>query len=161
MKPVEARRPALRAEKRRRAVLLTVIYLSVLAILTTSFALSQYIAKADGSSSSAIASFKAHYSEGAQSVSVSLEGMMPGDTRVIPLTVTNESDVSISYTLTASSLQNLPLVFTFDTPTGELPLNADTVTCNLTVTWPAADRDAAFADEIDAVCITMHYEQLD
>ena len=152
-----------RATPRRklRILLFCLLYLAILSTIVTSFTLSYYSSTIGGSAGASVATFRAEYASGTQSIAFSLADMKPGDTREIALQVENTGEVSISYSLAATSQGNIPLTLSISPATGSLALGAEAASHTLTVSWPAAQKDAALASEIDAVTVTLTYEQLD
>ncbi len=144
-----------------RIILFTLLYLAILSTIVTSFTVSFYSSKTSGDAQAQVATFAAEYSSGAQTITLSLSDMKPGDTRVIALEVENKSDVSISYSLQASCIGHLPLSFSISPATGTLLLGDGKAAHTMTVTWPPEQKDAQLATEIDAVTVTLQYEQLD
>ena len=149
--------------KMRGRSLARVIFLLCLALLCIgvgSFTLARYFVESDTGSQAQVATFHAEYSSGTQSIAFSLEGMKPGDTRTVTLSVQNDSSVDIAYSLQAQVAGAIPLEISFSTHTGTLTSGDGAAPHTMTVVWPAAQKDAALAAEIGAVTVMLQYEQL-
>lgn len=154
-------------------VLIVLCYLVIITALVATFTLSKYTSEAGGDSSAEIATFSATYSatnSGSSEQTVDLTDMVPGEEREIKLVISNDSQVSISYEISAVTYGNLPLSLTFknsdrqelaSSPTGEIRLGGDEDVCYLSIKWDSDKNSSYYASEIDAVTITMAYEQLD
>ena len=140
-------------------VLMILLCAIALSAMIVSLTLSRYLTNKAENSHAQTAVFCAEYSTGTQSTEISLSGMKPGDTRTVVLTVKNGSNVPITYSLTADVAGAIPLEITFSANTGSLPIGNGTGTHTMTVVWPAAQKDAALAEEIGAVTVFLHYEQ--
>lgn len=112
---------------------------------------------------------------------IDLSGMRPGDHRAVSFQVVNFSGDTISetaqdYTITIKTAGNLPLDFTLTADdaaaparklegaagrwstalAGSLPAGISTThSYTLSIAWPAAQAEAAYADEIDAVTLIV------
>ncbi len=118
-------------------------------------------------------------------LSPKLSGMVPGETRNIMIQVSNQkesgaiSEVTQGYTITIDTTGNLPLTYTLDTTDtpnidhaltpsedslvwtgGVLPHTQKTThTYTLGVTWPKAQNDPRYANNVDAVRFVVDSQQ--
>ena len=155
-----ANAPAKRSKLRLSLMIL--LYLAIVSSIVTSITISFYTSRPSGDANATVASFQASTGPtGTQSYSVTLDGLKPGETRSLPVRVTNASDVSISYTISATGEGNLPLTFT--TVSGQILLtDANQYRDHaLSVSWPADQTDAAYATELDTITLTLQYVQVD
>ena len=154
-------------------VLVLLAYFVIITALVAVFTLSKYTSQTGGSSVTNIATFVASYSASTENIdteTIDLTGMTPGEERKIELRISNTAEVSISYVITASSYGNLPLVLTFENSSnqntgsslsGEILLGGEDDIGYLYVKWDNNEISDYYASEIDALTITMHYEQTD
>lgn len=92
---------------------------------------------------------------------ITLEDLYPGmSSRQATLTVKNDSDVTVAYTLGASTLGELPLTLSFYSMQGTLK-SGESATFALTVNWDKTKNDIKFSEEIDLIRITLDAEQCD
>ncbi len=92
---------------------------------------------------------------------------MPGDSETVTFEITNNGSKQMDYTLSVSSLEKLPLVFTLATEQAE----ADGANANgtiaggekhrytLTVSWPAEENSYTYAGLVDQVSVKLETEE--
>ena len=167
--------PACRARTLTRRLQITILaayILVVSSLIFTGNTLARYTSEASGSSTAQIAAFDVAYDEAGaydankqptqQSIvlTTSSDPLAPGENVRYQIKLTNNSDVKVDYTLKAVSYGNLPLTFSFDSGSGTM--NYDEVKIvTLTVTWPAGQNSAAYANTVDAVKVTVNFDQVD
>ncbi len=112
---------------------------------------------------SSVASFTVETNLQTQTASLVLENIKPGFEKTISLTVTNKSEVSISYEFQVDFTENLPLEFTFtNTRAGQLLIGMpQTATHTLTIKWPDDEKDVSLTSEIDILTISLICTQVD
>ena len=92
----------------------------------------------------------------------------PGDSKTFTVTVANYDgnkvcEVMQRYTLTATTQGNLPLTITVDKAlTGTFAAGEkQSITYNITVTWPENENNYLLADEVDVVVLIVEAAQVD
>lgn len=92
----------------------------------------------------------------------------PGDSKTFTVTVANYDgnkvcEVMQRYTLTTTTQGNLPLTITVDKAlTGTFAAGEkQSITYNITVTWPENENNYLLADEVDVVVLTVEAAQVD
>lgn len=130
----------------------------------------RYSTQAVGSASARVAAFRVTtaFAE-PQTVRVNLGRMTPGSSGSYTFSVTNDSEVKIQNIIKLTATNNLPLSFQLD---GEAVSSGSTVTTSalsygqtaaytLTVSWNEGEIDAKYANEVDALWVTVTSEQID
>lgn len=164
--------------------LLWATYICLILMLVTSVTLARYTTIVTGNGIATVAAVDVNISE----FTFGNVKLSPGATETLTFNVTNFTggeinDVNLDYTVTVSGTGNLPLTFaltgTASGTTGHIGSAATTVNGNvwsggtfehtyqtthtytLTVTWTqnAGDDAAAYADEIDAITVTVNAVQ--
>ncbi len=143
-------------------------YLLVAAVLTLGASFSRYSTSGQSADAARVAAFVLMGSDSSTSTDLLLENMAPGDTVEYHFTVSNFQDSAVcevaqSYTVSFSDFDNLPLEYELKKDAASYMLPANTKTTNdhiLSITWPENDNDAALADEIDLVTITVTSNQV-
>ena len=141
---------------------LCLLYLTLLLLITFPSTVSSYTSEAAGQSKGVVAKFGIEFTtEGFGNSIVPINLFYPGQSLEIPVTIQNTSDVTISYQISCKTLNALPLVITY-VPTGDYTVAIHGVKGGvLKIEWPDSAKDAAYADEIDLLTVTLHYEQID
>lgn len=145
----------------------TVAVLLILVMMSTALAagrFARYTSSASGSDTARVAKFSV--TEEGTLLHAFTVSMGPGDApETGSVTVKNDSEVTIDYTISASMLYGfLPLQFTVDGAsvpfTGTLA-SGDTATYKFKVSWPISENDSSYAGKVDCVNITLITAQKD
>lgn len=168
-------------------ILAWLLFAVILTLLIAPTTFSRYITTVKGADTAEVATVALAGNAENASLTVSVGGMEPGDTRTFVFQVTNTkdkkiSDVAQSYTITIDTTGNLPLDYLLSaevkdnegfaaeglpkdggktTTAGRLPHTASvTHTYTLTVEWPLSENDPKYADEVDAVYLVVDSQQV-
>ena len=166
-------------DKKRKTPWITWLAFAVLvSALISTTTLSRYISTVSGGGTANIASV-----EISGSLEIDVSGLSPGMSKVVTFTVVNSeneavSDVAQAYVISIESTGNLPLTFSLDTADasdaghaltsgasntwtgGSLPHSTPTQhTYELTVLWDSGENSPKYADEIDAIKLTVNAQQ--
>ena len=148
------------------------LYLLVVACLCLPMTVASYSSVASDSTTGIVAKFKVEYAEqedfSAGLDNIDLTGMKPGDTKSYQIQVTNNSEVSVSYTLTVETFGNLPLTCTLvrngtqsvNSAGGVLSSEGLNDIWTLNVTWNHEDNNISYANMIDVVRVVVDFEQI-
>lgn len=172
----------------KRRVVAYLLYFSLACTLVLGVTYARYSSAITGTGSAHVAAVELELNEPLD-LSEQLQGMTPGTERKLSFEISNAKGTSVSqvaqdYSITVNTTGSLPLIFTLahsdsttagtyaDTPSnaegqpvwtwsgGALPHSEEiTHTYSLTVTWPAEQADAHYADEIDLVTLTVDAKQ--
>lgn len=165
------------------------VYAVIVTAIVSTGTLSRYITSIIGSGSAAIAVVDMGGEIEGEKVNIDVSGMYPGAEKVTAFSIKNsdETDISqagLSYSIEIKTTGNLPLIYELqctntqgrgtginttkaelvnNNPTagGVLPQGESTThTYALTVRWPSGENDPKNADEVDAVELIVHSEQI-
>jgi len=152
------------SSQRSPAVFYFAIAVLILVVITTNCTgglFARYASYGDSSDSARVARFEINQSLKSSNVDLVAE-MSPGDEKVVVITVTNNSEVAINYTIQATNItNNLPLSFepcSHDIQAGE---NADV---EFTIYWDATNdynRSETFSGKLDLLRLTIYVQQID
>lgn len=170
-------------EKRRGRPLppaVYIVYLLVLTVILTGVTFSGYISSASGSDGARVAKFEI-VETGVQAMYLKT-AIVPGETQTKALSITNKSEVAVTYRIIAENLDNnLPLQVQFykkgdagnklpadGTEYFELPPNSEKVDYVLEISWNDEEkepgenpRDPKYAGMIDRLRVQLYVEQKD
>lgn len=136
--------------------------LTLFSMHLTSGLYARYTTSASGSDSARVARFNIEQT-GELTQLIELD-VYPGFAESYTLALKNNSEVAVSYTVTAEQLtMNLPLEVSLSGSTsGTMAADAaGEVTCTLKIEWPSEDNDEARSQDIDAIRVTVRAEQID
>ena len=151
---------------------LIVAALLFLVMLTSTLAgnlLAKYATGTENEETAQVAKFKITET-GVMEIDVTTEKIKPGMTIIQPITVQNESEVAVNYTLTASTTGNLPLTLEMDGQQGEkrlvfsqnlTPNDKSAHEYNLRIIWPESENDPKYIKMIDVVKLSLSVVQID
>ena len=91
-----------------------------------------------------------------------IENIQPGWAADYVVTVTNQSEVTVDYSFSANTFQNLPLTVQLigGDMSGTLSIN-ESATFTVRFHWPKSENSPKYAEEIDAITFILHCEQID
>lgn len=150
---------------------LCALYLMLVLLIAIPPTQSRYTSQASGDSTGQVAKFDVEFAiEDLADDDVStvdqvlyLCDLYPGCTKTFSVEIQNRSDVTVAYDV-AFDLQfgALPLTVTYSDDNTSQTLAAGGAQMGMvTVVWDEQYSNPAFADEIDLLVITLHYEQVD
>ena len=106
---------------------------------------------------------------GVMEIDVTAKKIKPGMIINQPITVQNESEVAVNYTLTASTTGNLPLILKMNDQQGNPLVFSQNLTpsdnsareYNLHIVWPEDENDEKYIKTIDVVKLSLSVVQAD
>ena len=125
----------------------------------------RYTSSAAGSSSARVAAFDVR--EAGELTAFFSKALAPGQTEKVSVTVTNNSEVAVLYTVEVENVHNnLPLTFAINgqnLPYGaQIPCGKDNVqTLELLISWPEEANDISYAGKVDLIKVTLNVTQMD
>ena len=136
--------------------------LTLFSVHLTSGLYARYTTSASGSDSARVARFDVQ-AEGELITFISAD-IRPGETVEKTVEVTNNSEVAITYTVTAvNKFRNLPLAFTFQKE-GKQDLLLEpgkNATFTLSIQWPGEQNQVSYSGKVDLIQLTLKAEQAD
>lgn len=158
-----------KSNKKRLAyvIRLCVLYLMVAFCLCLTPTLSRYKSEASGDSTGQVAKFDVDLLVNEKNVAdtqkcITLKHLHPDNTCTVKVQINNESEVGISYEVTAASYFGaLPLDIKVENSNGTLTAGGSTETINVIIQWDENKNDINYSEEIDLLIITLHAEQID
>ncbi len=88
--------------------------------------------------------------------------MLPGEEKVYTFTITNDSEVAVSYNVEVKNeTGNLPLDIEFEGKKGTFAPGHQEKICTVTIKLPEKENDFLYHREIDYLTVTVHCEQID
>lgn len=153
--------PADRQKKTGRILLVYLVYLLIVTFLLTGVSFSQYATTTTSNEESArVAVFDVSQS-GSFSTLFQLQ-VMPGFRETYEIVLTNGSEVTVDYTLSAEQLaDNIPLQIRFLDESGLTVSDtfsagsSESRTYTLEVVWDASKNNAAYSYEVDAIRVVV------
>ena len=137
------------------------ILLLVLALCTLGEVTARFVSRAVGSDAANVAKFDVTVAGTmTESFGISESELAPGESFEKTVSVTNNSDVTIRYTVRVESTGNLPLDFSWTEYSKTLGVG-ESDSHDLTVTWRTEETSFLYSREVDDVRIHVTCEQVD
>lgn len=147
-----------------------IIFLLALVMLSSTLVgnlLAKYATATEGTDSARVAAFSITES-GVFEIDVDNVMLKPGDVLEQPISVKNDSEVSVRYTLVASTTGNLPVIFEVDGNSGNPLTFTKDIEANdagqnyiLKIVWPEENNDAKYMRMVDVVKLSLTVAQND
>lgn len=150
---------------------LVIVSLLFMVMLTSTLAgnlLAKFTTGTEDEETAQVAKFKITET-GVMEIDVTTEKIRPGKVIIQPITVQNESEVAVKYTLTASTTGNLPLILKMNEQEGSplvfsqklTPNDKSVREYNLQIIWPENENDPQYIKMIDVVKLSLSVVQVD
>lgn len=137
------------------------VLLLALAVCTLGEITARFVSRAVGSDSASVAKFDVTVAGTmTESFGISESELAPGESFEKTVSVTNNSDVTMKYTVRVESTGNLPLDFSWTEYSKTLGVG-ESDSHDLTVTWRAGEKSFLYSQEVDDVRIHVTCEQVD
>ncbi len=151
---------------RKKNIPLRIAGIMLLLVLVFAYSITglyaKYINSDSGDDTARVAKFEIGDNLAEQVAQVEIR-MAPGDAFDVEnyIEITNNSEVSVKYTLEViRETNNLPIVIE-EMKTGTIAANAGDETVGLNVSWPEEANDYCYSHEIDLITIKLTAEQID
>ena len=152
-------------KKPRRILPIYLVYLLIVTFLLSGVSFSQYATTTSGEESARVAAFDVSQT-GSFSALFQLQ-VMPGFRETYEIVLTNKSEVTVDYTLSAEQLaDNIPLQIRFLDESGLTVSDSfsagssESRTYTLEVVWDASKNNAAYSYEVDAIRVVLTATQV-
>ena len=141
------------------ALILLCLTLVSMSLMSGMFA--RYTTKSASNDTGRIAKFRVTGNGFTDAVTFNVK-MNPGDSQKKTLSVVNDSEVAVRYTVTVeNATDNLPLQVTGTSLTGTLAPGAAPADVTFNLKWPADENDAAYSGMLDNIVVTVTAVQVD
>ncbi|MBQ8403179.1 MAG: hypothetical protein IJX55_01985 [Clostridia bacterium] len=123
----------------------------------------RYTTMANGGDDARVAKFEVS-TAGNLTQSFELEMNPQSETQSRTITITNNSETTIKYTVKVESTGNLPLIFSWgnDKTSGTIAVgDTNPQTLNLNISWESEENSYLYSSEIDCITVTVVCEQVD
>ncbi len=155
-------------ENKLSLIIVSLLFLVMLSSTLAGNLLAKFATGTEKAEMGQVAKFKITET-GVMEIDVTTDKMKPGMTITKPITVQNESEVAVKYTLTASTTGNLPLILKMNDQQGNPLVFSQNLTPNdkaareytLQIDWPQSEKDAKYIKMIDVVKVSLAVVQLD
>lgn len=154
-------------ENKLSLIIVSLLFLVMLSSTLAGNLLAKFTTGATKEETAQVAKFKITET-GVMEINVETEKIKPGSIINQPITVQNESEVAVNYTLTASTTGNLPLILKMDGQEGNPLVFSQNLTPNdssareytLQIVWPEDENDTKYIKMIDVVKLSLSVVQV-